>query len=1042
VSAEIVDLEQAVPGLDPVCRLVPTERQLDEGAELPVAQDLHAWDVPAPVRLPVVARVKAYLASINPLAIEGSKLPLILCCMVGFITGWEVTATYVMAPEIQADFGVSLQGYAKIGSYIGTLVLIVGIPLGYLIDRVNRVWLIRVATAGGGAGAALQASAPSFGVLMTGRMAGSLSLGPEAGATLPYLADSYPSHARARAFASFAFFAAVGQLVAQPVVGFLTRNYGWRTATSVLVLICLATVVVSFFAKEPVRGAMDRRELGVRADLAEVPEEPPRMGEALKGAWGIKSLRLISVATFIFGFTSVLESIDANILSTTFGLDPLQRSFIGTVQTLILLPCMALGAGVADRLLVKRPASLVSIQASFCFLAAGCYVLKAFAGNFWVYVTLQTIPVVLLSLLTPSVQTVKSLVVPSRYRGLGQQIGTPFTLAALLIGPHLLGLVPKGQDIQQAFIYFAPFSVVAGLVYLAAGNAVANDMRAAKAAALARQESDLAKRERQNKILVCRDIDVAIEEVQILFRVDLDVREGEVVALVGTNGAGKSTLLRAICGLQQASNGAIFFDGRDVTYLSTHENARLGIVYMPGGQGVFPQMSVRDNLTSAAWMNKSGSDLHVEIEKVLDFFPRLRERLDVQAGTMSGGEQQMLALGQAFLMKPKLLMIDELSLGLAPAVVAQLLEAIRGMKDEGITVMLVEQSLNVALTVADRAVFMEKGEIKFDGPTEQLLARPDLVRSVFMGGAGGGGAASSTTRRSMRVNQEEDERLLACEGITISYGGLNVLDDVTLEVGAGEVVGIIGPNGAGKTTLFDVLSGYAKPNDGRVLLNGEDVTRMSPDARARLGLGRAFQSARLFPPLTVRENIAVALEKRANRSPVLGALWTPGVRRSERKLYSRVDGFIELLGLSAYANKFVRELSTGTRRAVEVACQMAAEPKVLLLDEPSSGLAQAEVEALGPALNRIVRETGCGMLLIEHDLNLITRVSDRLVAMELGQVVTTGTPDEVIHDPRVLRSYLAASTDAIDRSGSRVGSVLAAVVEDLPAVDVTDSGDL
>jgi branched-chain amino acid transport system ATP-binding protein len=359
----------------------------------------------------------------------------------------------------------------------------------------------------------------------------------------------------------------------------------------------------------------------------------------------------------------------------------------------------------------------------------------------------------------------------------------------------------------------------------------------------------------------------------------------------------------------------VFFDGRDCTYLSTHELAQMGVVYMPGGQGVFPQMSVRDNLVTAAAMSPGDEGVEAGIERVLDFFPRLRERLDVEAGTMSGGEQQMLALGQAFLMKPRLLMIDELSLGLAPAIVEQLLDAIRGMKDDGITVMLVEQSLNVALTVADRAVFMEKGEIRFDGPTTELLARPDLVRSVFMGGAAGG-APSVTARRGP---VDTTESLLECEGLSVAFGGLRVLDNVGLTVAPGEVVGIIGPNGAGKTTLFDVLSGYTEPIAGRVLLGDVDITAEGPDARARLGLGRAFQNARLFPPLTVRENIAVALEKRANRSPVLGAVWAPSVRNSERKLLSRVDGYIELLGLGAFADKFVRELSTGTRRAVEVA---------------------------------------------------------------------------------------------------------------------------
>jgi branched-chain amino acid transport system ATP-binding protein len=326
-------------------------------------------------------------------------------------------------------------------------------------------------------------------------------------------------------------------------------------------------------------------------------------------------------------------------------------------------------------------------------------------------------------------------------------------------------------------------------------------------------------------------------------------------------------------------------------------------------------MSVRDQLMLGAFRRNDRAAVRADLDRVLGLFPRLRERTNALGRTLSGGEQQMAAIGRALMARPRLLMIDELSLGLAPAVVGQLLEAIKGMKAEGITVMLVEQSLNVALTVADRAVFMEKGEIRFDGPTTELLARPDLVRSVFMGGAAGG-APSVTARRGP---VDTTESLLECEGLSVAFGGLRVLDNVGLTVAPGEVVGIIGPNGAGKTTLFDVLSGYTEPIAGRVLLGDVDITAEGPDARARLGLGRAFQNAPLFPPQTVRENIAVALEKRANRSPVLGAVWAPSVRNSERKLLSRVDGSIELLGLGAFADKFVRELSTGTRRAVEVA---------------------------------------------------------------------------------------------------------------------------
>ncbi len=1028
MSTDYVDLTQPSPDRDSVRRLVPTPRQIEAGdtAEAQVFATA-SYDV-AVARPSWAARTRAYFAAVNPMTIDGPKLPLLMCGMINFILGWDVAAMNIVAPDIQAHFGISVAALATVRSFTSTAAALLGLPMGYLIDRVSRAKLIRTTQATVAATGVVQGLAPSFAMLTMATLGNGVAAVPEQAAIFPYLSDSYPSHARARVFATYAFFGGIGGLVAHPLVGYVVQYWGWRAAYLVLAGISTVTTLVALRAKEPVRGELDRLELGVRADLAAVAEEPPRFAEALKGAWEIKTLRLVSIGFAVFGLVGTLGLVGASVMASKFGLDPLQRSFIGTIGPALSVPMLILGGPVADRLLARRPSALVVAQAAGMFSLAAAFVFMSFVSSLWLFVGLSLVPTVLISLLSPSVAVVQSLVVPARYRGIGLQIGTPFTIGVILVGPVLISTFATGTNLQHVYLAIAPIALAAGFVFLAAGGTVANDMRAAKAAALAKQESEESRRLRANKILVCRDIDVAIDEVQILYRVDLDIREGEIVALVGTNGAGKSTLLRAICGLQQSSNGAIFFDGRDITYLGTHELARMGVVYMPGGQGVFPQMSVRDNLQTAAWMSRTAdADPRAEIERVLDFFPRLRERIDVEAGTMSGGEQQMLALGQAFLMKPRLLMIDELSLGLAPAIVEQLLEAIRGMRDEGVTVMLVEQSLNVALTVADRAVFMEKGEIRFDGPTNELLARPDLVRSVFMGGAVSGGAPLGVRRKS--TSDEAQERLLECEGLSVSFGGLRVLTDVNLHVGAGEVVGIIGPNGAGKTTLFDVLSGYTEPVAGRVQLGDVDITHMSPDARARLGLGRAFQNARLFPPLTVRENIAVALEKRASRSPILGAVWAPSVRASERKLASRVDGYVELLGLGAYADKFVRELSTGTRRAVEVACQMAAEPKLLLLDEPSSGLAQAETEALGPALLRIVRETGCGMLVIEHDLPLITSISDRLVAMELGVVLTTGTPSEVTTDPRVLASYLAASADVIERSGSRVGSVLASLTE-------------
>ena len=255
--------------------------------------------------------------------------------------------------------------------------------------------------------------------------------------------------------------------------------------------------------------------------------------------------------------------------------------------------------------------------------------------------------------------------------------------------------------------------------------------------------------------------------------------------------------------------------------------------------------------------------------------------------------------------------------------------------------------------------------------------------------------------------------------MTRSFGGIRAVDGVDLTVAANEVVGLIGPNGAGKTTLLDIVSGFVPCDDGRVVLGGIDVTAWRPDARARARLGRSFQDAMLFPSLTVRETIALAHDRHLQlREPVAAAIALPDQRVEERLLTQRVDELIELVGLQAFANKFVGELSTGSRRIVDIACALAHDPQVLLLDEPSSGIAQRESEALGPLLLSIRAAAGMSMVVIEHDMPLITSISDRLMALDLGRVVTTGPPDEVVRHPDVVASYLGGDEAALSRSGA------------------------
>jgi ABC-type branched-subunit amino acid transport system ATPase component len=537
-------------------------------------------------------------------------------------------------------------------------------------------------------------------------------------------------------------------------------------------------------------------------------------------------------------------------------------------------------------------------------------------------------------------------------------------------------------------------------------------------------------------LLSCRGIDMAYGPVQILFDVDFDVAKGEIVALLGTNGAGKSTLLKGICGLVKPKRGSVVFNGEDVTNLAADVTTHRGISLMPGGKGVFPTLTVAENLRLAAWLIRKDSD-RVEQAKseVEELFPILRERSGQMAGNLSGGEQQMLALGGALMTRPELLMIDELSLGLAPTIVGQLLEVVREIHRRGTTIVIVEQSVNIALNLAERAVFMEKGEVRFTGPTSDLLDRPDILRSVFIAGASATPAADEepepaptsdspaiAAAPARQAPPEDAPVVLECAGVVKRFGGITAVNAVDLELRQGQILGLIGHNGAGKTTLMDCISGFLPIDDGRIRLRGVDVTDWAPHERARGGLGRSFQDALLYPSLTVAETIAVACERHLqSRDLVAAAFQLPASYESELQVKAKVDELIELMGIGAFRQKLTGELSTGSRRIVDLACILAQEPKMLMLDEPSGGVAQKETEALGPLLFRVVEHTGCSVLVIEHDMPLLRTICDDMVALELGGVIARGTPEEVLNHPAVVESYLGTDDSAINRSGALAG---------------------
>jgi branched-chain amino acid transport system ATP-binding protein len=984
------------------------------------------------------------------LAVTGgaATFPLVLLFGLNMVDELDRAAFGILVPEIRDAFGMSNSGILGVISLVSVLALLAQPVFGIFADRTSRV---RLAMGGASAWALfsfLTGLVPTVALLVLTRVGSGIGRAVNDPTHNSLLADYYEPDTRIRVYGFHRAANYVGQTLGPLVGGALAFAFSWRTPflvfwvpTAILVLIGLRHL------QDPIRGYHERKAGGADEEASATEEDRPSFGEAWRLCMQVRTLRRIwyslpALAVSLVGF----GSLSAIFYEEVFELNELQRGVIEAGLNPFQIAALLVGVPLATRYSGTNPALLMRLLAFVGAAVAGALVLFALSPNVGTAVVAHIVVVAPLALLLPGIYAILSLVIPPRARGLGFGIGSLYVIPGLLLLP-IVGAVADDVGARQAMIVMVPVFLLGSGIISSAGAFVNEDVAKVRAATAAQSAVRLARERGETKLLLVKDLDVAYGNVQVLFGVDFEVDQGEIVALLGTNGAGKSTLLKAISGLVEPAGGATVFDGRDMTHATPQEIAARGVIQVPGGKGVFPGLTVAENLKIAGWLYQKDSEyLEEATERVLDFFPILRERWDDKAGNMSGGEQQMLTLGQAFIAKPRLLMIDELSLGLAPVIVEQLLGIVRAIRDQGTTVIVVEQSVNVALTLAETAYFMEKGEIRFHGPTKELLERPDVLRSVFLEGAGAvsgseadaGGEdnpfaeldlrAPALRARPDRSAPDASGPILSVAGVGISFGGVRAVHDVSFELGRNEILGIIGPNGAGKTTLFDLVSGYLVTGSGRIELDGLDITHTSADARARLGMGRSFQDARMFPSLTVTENIAVALERHLEmRDPIAAALNLPAVADAERRVGERVDELIELMNLGAFADKFVSELSTGSRRIVDLACVLAHRPDVLLFDEPSSGIAQRETEALGPLLLRIREATGASLIVIEHDMPLISSISDRMLALELGQKVVEGPPRRVIEDPRVVASYLGTTDEVINRSdaaGERAGSTV------------------
>jgi branched-chain amino acid transport system ATP-binding protein len=661
--------------------------------------------------------------------------PLVVLFLIYFFDEFDTAAFGVLAPEIERAFHLTDAKFATLVILNVSIVLLAAIPVGYLGDRLPRRTLVVVGGMVAGIFSFATGIATSVAMLTFARLFNGFGLLVNDPIHTSLLTDYYEPEKRPTVFATHRNAVRIGGMIGPALAGLVGWLIGWRAAFMILIVPIVIVSLLATKLSNPVRGATDNEDAALVAE----EEEPVPFGRASRMLFAVKTLRRTYVAWLFIGAGILpLAFLSPLYFDRVYGVSVLGRGILGVASAGAGYFGVRLGGQWTQKLLARGMGEPMKL-AGWSLVAVGPMILLiAIAPFMWFAIAAALAATFVGGFFTAPFVTTQALVSPARVRSLSFSFGSVF----LVLGVVVLWAVPfagvsDAHGMRWALGVLVPYWVIGGLIARSSHAFVTSDTKRAfdilaTTATLRQARLNAA----ESSILVCKGVNVSYGPVQVLFDVDFEVKEGEIVALLGTNGAGKSTLLRAISGLVSPGSGAIFFDGDDVTGLEPEESFQHGLVQVPGGRGIFPGLTVKENFDVAVWAGRRPkAEAQAAVEEVLDIFPSLRKRWDQKAAVLSGGEAQMLTLGQALIAKPKLLMIDELSLGLAPVVVEELLKIVRRINADGTAVILVEQSVNVALTVAERACFMEKGEIRYTGPTSELLDRPDILRSVFLSGA-------------------------------------------------------------------------------------------------------------------------------------------------------------------------------------------------------------------------------------------------------------------------------------------------------------------
>ena len=674
----------------------------------------------------------------------GGKTTVVMLFLLNFIDDLP-RAVRVIGPDIQNSLNISDTVLAGVLGFGGVALVLGAVPMAALADRITRVAIIPIASLFWAATMALSGFIVNAFQLFWTNAATGFGQAYRIPVSNSLLTDTYPIQARARIFAFEGLGRPAGQLLGPLTIGLIVAiaggDEGWRWAFYLMAIPPVVVGLAALIMKEPPRGKNEQLAL-LEDEALDVAELEPSMSTALARLRKVRTFYFFATGVGVLGFALIAVPGQFNLmLEDKYGMDALDR---GIVESLIWIPSLIaipIAGRTFDRKFREDPEALVKLTGSLIFAAGLVYFVALPIKTIGLLLVLMGLAQALISGAFVAAPTIIAAVAPYRIRAQAFALLPVFIfLMGGFIGGLVAGQISDAYNNRTAMIILAPYTAMLGGWLIRRGAVhIRRDISLAVEELLEEQsEARKIASGEEVPVLQVRNLDFSYGPVQVLFDVEIEVAKGEVLALLGTNGAGKSTLLRAISGLGIPDRGVVRLNGRTITYAEAETRFRVGIVQLRGGEGIFPALSIGDNLRAALL----GSDVEPEeterrIAKAVETFPALNGRLTELAGDLSGGQQQMLALAMALIHEPEVLLIDELSLGLAPVVVQELLEVVQDLKAQGQTMIIVEQSLNVALAFADRAVFMEKGIVRFEGPAQELAERDDLARAVFLGGEGG-----------------------------------------------------------------------------------------------------------------------------------------------------------------------------------------------------------------------------------------------------------------------------------------------------------------